>query len=253
MDISTKGLIIKEQNVGESDRLITILTEDEGIIRAFVKRANTIKNKNLSSTGLMTLSRFLLYKGRDKYIVKEAFAVEVFFELRKNIELLSLAQYFCEIILSLNITPDDAKEVLSLALNSIYLLCKGTIDKDIIKSVFELKAISIVGFMPDLVCCNVCGCYECDKMYFSLSNNVIYCDKCYNESKGYAILLSSSALKAMRHILYSPKKELFNFNVSGQSKKILNFTTETYVKSVVNQEFKALDFYKSILNQGDTI
>ena len=36
MQIDTDGLIVKEQNIGESDRLVTVLTREEGILRAFV-------------------------------------------------------------------------------------------------------------------------------------------------------------------------------------------------------------------------
>lgn len=250
MDISTKGLIIKEQNIGENDKLITILTENQGVIRAFVQRANSIKNKNLSSTGLLTLSRFLLYKGRDKYIVKEASSVEVFFELRKDIEKLALAQYFCEIILSINITGDESKELLSLALNSIYLLCKDKMDNEIIKSVFELKSSCIIGFMPDLVCCKSCKAYESDIMYFLFDYGIIYCSSCYDKDKSNTnvVQLPPATLMALRHIIYSSKNRIFNFSIKGSSKEILNYTTERYLKVITNKEFKTLDFYKTISN-----
>ena len=35
MQINTDGLVIMERTVGESDRLVTLLTREEGIIRAF--------------------------------------------------------------------------------------------------------------------------------------------------------------------------------------------------------------------------
>ena len=39
MQIKTQGLIIKEQTIGESDRLVTVLTRDNGVLRAFARRA----------------------------------------------------------------------------------------------------------------------------------------------------------------------------------------------------------------------
>ena len=48
MQTKTKGLIIREQTVGESDKLVTVITEDFGLIKAFVRRAKTIKSQNLS-------------------------------------------------------------------------------------------------------------------------------------------------------------------------------------------------------------
>lgn len=41
MQVKTQGLIIREQTVGESDRLVTVLTRDAGVVRAFARRAKT--------------------------------------------------------------------------------------------------------------------------------------------------------------------------------------------------------------------
>ena len=40
---TTKGLVIKEQTIGESDRLVTLLTADFGLVKSFVRRAKQLK------------------------------------------------------------------------------------------------------------------------------------------------------------------------------------------------------------------
>ena len=97
MQVVTQGLIIKEQAVGESDRLVTILTKDEGVVRAFARRAKNLKDSKNAATGLLCYSRLKLSKGRDTYNVNEAFPIEVFFGLRKDVTALALAQYFCQL------------------------------------------------------------------------------------------------------------------------------------------------------------
>ena len=97
MQLKTQGLIIKEQTVGESDRLVTILTRDEGVVRAFARRAKNLKDSKNAGTGLLCYSRLKLSRGRDTYNVNEAFPIEVFFDLRRDITALALAQYFCEL------------------------------------------------------------------------------------------------------------------------------------------------------------
>ena len=47
MKLSTDGLIIREQQTGEDDRLVTLLTRDYGVLRAFVRGAKRIKSKSL--------------------------------------------------------------------------------------------------------------------------------------------------------------------------------------------------------------
>ena len=80
MQVQTQGLIIKEQTVGESDRLVTALTRDEGVVRAFARRAKSLKDPKHAGTGLLCYSRLKLSKGRDTYNINEAFPIEVFFD-----------------------------------------------------------------------------------------------------------------------------------------------------------------------------
>lgn len=47
MKFRTEGLIIKEQNIGEQDKLVFALTKSNGVIRAFVKGAKNIKKRQM--------------------------------------------------------------------------------------------------------------------------------------------------------------------------------------------------------------
>ena len=88
MIIKTDGIVIRENNTGEQDRLVTLLTRDKGIITAFVNGGRNPKNKNVAATGLLCYSDFSIEKTRrDVYIIKEATAKEVFFSLREDIRL----------------------------------------------------------------------------------------------------------------------------------------------------------------------
>ena len=114
MQINTDGLIIREQSIGESDRLVTVLTREQGILRAFVRGAKAMKSRSASSTQLLCYSRLSIYEGREKYIIDEAEPIEVFFSLRTDFEKLSLAQYFCELALALAPEKMEAGDFLRL-------------------------------------------------------------------------------------------------------------------------------------------
>ena len=63
MQIETSGLVILGKSVGESDRLVTILTREEGVIRAFAQQAKKIKSNKLSATQLFSYSRSQFIRG----------------------------------------------------------------------------------------------------------------------------------------------------------------------------------------------
>lgn len=78
MKTATKALVIKEQTIGESDRLITLLSAEHGLIRAFVRRAKLAKSRSASATSLFAYGDFSLYRGKDAYTVDDVTPIEVF-------------------------------------------------------------------------------------------------------------------------------------------------------------------------------
>ena len=157
MKFHTDGLIIKEQNIGESDRLVYALTKSNGVIKAFVKGAKNIKNQKCAATSLLAYSRLTIYKSRDTYIIGEARTLRIFSKLRYDVQKMCLAQYFCELAITICPREQKAEKYLSLLLNSLYLLSEDKRSADLIKPCFEMRLASMAGYMPDLRMCRTCG------------------------------------------------------------------------------------------------
>ncbi len=246
MQIETDGLVIMEKSVGESDRLVTLLTRHEGVVRAFAQQAKKIKNSKLSATQLFSYSRFSIFKGREKYIIDEAQPIEVFFDLRRDMERLSLAQYFCELAGALAPQETEAGDFLRLVLNAMHFLCKGTRPNLLLKSIVEMRMLSFAGYMPNLICCANCAAYEADTMYFLPRSGVIYCDDCVPSSAEPMVKLSRGALTGLRHTIYADFEKLFSFSLSDQGLKELSLASEQYVINTLQRSFNTLDFYNQV-------
>lgn len=247
MRIDTEGLVIREKSVGESDRLVTVLTRRQGILRAFARRANNIRNGKLSATQLFSYSRFTIFMGRDTYIIDDAQPIQLFFDLRKDIARLSLAQYFCELAGALAPQGEDAEEFLRLMLNALHFLGEGTRPGPVLKATVEMRMLSLAGYMPDLVCCADCGRYEADVMYFFPRGGRIRCGDCYAPDGSVAcVALGRGALTALRHIVYSDFEKLFSFSLSPESAKELAEAGEQYVLGTLERSFNTLDFYREM-------
>lgn len=245
--ISTDGLIIKEQNIGEQDRLVTVLTREIGVVRCFVRGAKSLKNSKNTATGLMCYSKLTVAVKNGKYIIEDARLIDMFFDLRNDITKVSLAQYFCE--LSSYICPEgqSSAKQLSLILNAMFLLAKGEKPQLLIKACVELRLCAISGYMPDLVMCRECGAYEKDEMYFLISETRIVCSDCQRQrSFPSALPIDKAVLHAMRHITYIDDKKVFAFTLSDKSLEKLSYITESYICRWLERDFKTLHFYKTI-------
>ena len=245
MQTKTKGLIIREQAIGESDRLVTLLSEDYGLIRAFVRRAKSVKSNNLSATSLFAYGEFSIYRGRDAYVIDNAVPIEIFFDLRSDIERLSLAQYFAQLTYYLGSEEQPSHEMLRLILNAIHLLCKGNKDSSVIKAAVEMRMLCLGGYMPDILACYRCGEYESDPMFFDVEEGCIYCKNCYRNN---AITAPIGVITAIRYIcLIDDVSKVFSFKLNEENIKILGDICEKYLISKIDGKLTTLEFYKSLL------
>ncbi len=244
MRTNTDGLILKEQNIGEKDKLVTVLTRHNGLVRAFVRGAKSFKNRKNSATGMFCYSKISLYKSRDSYIIDEAEPIETFFGLREDLEKISLAQYFSELVISLVQEEEPAEEYLRLVLNSLHFLSKGTMPIEQVKAITELRLMCIAGFMPNLIACERCGEYETNTMYFDVEDGLLYCENCISTRALFQ--LDIGLVKALRHIAFSDFEKIYSFKMEDYALPDLSYITEKYLLSKLQRSFKTLDFYNSI-------
>lgn len=245
MRLKTDGLILTEQTIKENDKLVTVLTRNNGIIRCFVKNAKLYKGRLCTATQSLSYSEFVIYRNKDYYIIDEAETIELFYNLRLDLEKFALAEYFCDIVLYMIPEGVDSSQFLSLILNSLYVLSRGIKSDLMVKAVFEMRFLSLAGYMPDLVCCRKCNCYESDVMHFLYDEGKLECEKCYTDAQN-SIALSKGALTAMRTAIFADPKKIFSFSISDNSLMQFADCAENYMLLHTERNMNALDFYKKI-------
>ncbi len=246
MLITTDGLVIKQRTMDTDDSLLTIFTKDLGVVYVYAKGAKRMKSSLLSSTELLCYSRFVLFKNRERYSVNNADLNQVFFGVREDITKLSLATYFAQLSGIVLPVEEPEEEALRLFLNCLHLLEKDKLPQTQLKAIFELRLMTLCGFMPDLVGCAGCGTYEAVEMYFVPQSGEILCGNCKGRAATPVFPLSRSVLQAMRHIIYSDFSKLFAFALAPESLEQLSLASERFVKAQVDTPLPTLDFYQSL-------
>lgn len=247
MLITTEGVIIHERFVGENDKYIDVLTKDLGIIEISAKGVKKITSKNSASTQLFAYSKLCVNKSKDRYILNSSEPINVFYNLRLDIEKIALASYFSEIIKYSIVSEEPSEAALRLFLNCLHFLSNGERTQQFIKSVFEFRLLSDIGLMPNFVGCKNCSTYLTKQMYFYINEGYILCSNCFSglESDNI-VLLNEPLLHTLRYIIFSDLEKMFNFKLSFVCQKKLSIITEKYLLSHLNRGFKTLEFYKSL-------
>ncbi len=241
----TEGIVLREIEYKDSDKLLTVLTKDFGKITVRGRGIKSGRSKSKASGQLLAFSEFSLYERQGKYTLTETTVKEMFPELREDIELLSLASYFAQVTETVAQENDPAPELLSLLLNSLYALSRLKKPQIMVKAVFELRLACIIGFLPDLRGCAVCGKENPDR--FNVSQGVLQCASCRNQDlEGIRLPLSEGTLEALRYICCCDSKKLFSFALSEENLCQLSQLTESYLTLRLERGFYTLDFYKSL-------
>lgn len=246
MQIVTSGLVLREVKVGESDKILTIFTPGQGIITASAKGSLRLKSKLFSACGLFCYSEFTLFAGRSMYQVDDAQIKQVFHGLSSGIEQMGLAMYLSEIAQSLSPTGREAEVQLRLLLRSLYYINEGKRDLRQIKAIYELRAISEAGYLPQLLCCAECNKYDGGDFYFDLASGALLCADCA-EKQGFSPNLSPAALMALRHICLVEEGKTFGFTLASASLAQLCAVAEQYLLQRLDKELKSMSFLKQVL------
>lgn len=242
MLIKTKAIVIKENNVGETDRLVTLLTEKAGVIRAFARGARTVKSKTLSATRLFCYAEMSIWASAEKYVIREAESIEVFFGLRSDMVKLALGSYFAQLLMELAPSEEGAADYMKLMLNCLHFLENDAKPPAQLKSIFELRLLSMAGYMPAVEACAGCGAFESDTMYFLPRSGELFCASCHTAGTPISI----SVVSAMRYILYSDFKKVFSFTLTDEALAALEAVSERFVLEQVGRSWSTLDFYHTV-------
>ncbi|MDZ7958191.1 MAG: DNA repair protein RecO [Aulosira sp. DedQUE10] len=151
------GINLKAQALGESDKIVTILTKEFGLIRAVAPGARKHNSSLGGRSGMFVVNELLIAKGRSLDKITQAQTVKTYPGLTKDLGKLAASQYLAEIVLcqALSEQPqEELYELLNEHLNRLEALSHNEADilAHLSHGVFHLLALA--GLTPQVqVCC----------------------------------------------------------------------------------------------------
>ena len=243
MEIKTKGVVLNRTFVGEKDAIIKILTEDSGVISASARGVKSMKSKLSAGCSLFSYSDFLLTESKGRYIVTSASLLEGFYGLSSNIERLSYATYAAELAVAISPDADDAAAIIPLLLNTFYLFSNTQKNLRLIKCVFELRLLCLLGYAPELEGCVACGDTE-ETCFFSSAEGGIVCRSCGNIPDTQ--IITPDTLSAMRYVHDADNKKAFSFTLPKSNIDEFEACTEKMLDNLIGYRLSSLNYLKQI-------
>ena len=194
----------------------------------------------LASSQFLCFGEYILYKGNQNYSINSCNTIELFYNLRTDLDKIKYASYITKIIQDVTTENENTYKILQLYLNTLFMFSETTKDMDLVLSIFKIKLLCLLGFQPKLARCTSCGSTE-NIVAFSIKENGIKCYECIKQDKS-AVKISLSTLASLRFIVGSPIKQIFNFDLKGESLKELELLSKIYFDQKLEKEYKMTNY-----------
>ena len=175
--VKTKGIIIAESNMGDFDKMLTVLTPGLGKISCAAKGARRQNSALLAGTQFLCFGEYILYKSNENYSINSCDTIEMFYNIRTDLDKIKYAVHITKIIQDVTTENENSYKILQLFLNTLYTLSETDKKPELILSIFKLKLLCFLGFTPRITEC--ANCKQKEKIsYFSLRDNGFKCSTC---------------------------------------------------------------------------
>lgn len=253
MYLTTTALVLREVEYKDSDKLLTVLTPEQGKLTLSARGVRKKKDATAAACQVLTWAEFTLSQHKGRWLVREATTQRAFPGVREDLDKLALGSYFAQVAETLCEQAQPEPEILALTLNALHALDRMALPLTLVKTAFEWKAMALAGYEPMLDRCGVCGCEEPDSPCIHLGEGVLHCRGCREKlGAGVSMPLTGSALAALRHIVWGNPKRLFSFTLDESSLQRLSQASEAYLMTQLERGFHTLDFYKSLTMETKT-
>ena len=273
-DFVTDGLVVREYELGEHDKMLTLLTPAYGRIPVIAKGARSLRNKYMTPARLFTYANYELHRRGDMTWLRSAEIIEPFPQLEREITRLYLAQYLADLAYELSGEGEPAVDILRLTLNSLYAVCRGVKDQRLIKGTFEWRAAGYSGYLPELGDCHVCGAADARSKddggicYLDVMNGALMCASCAagrmerdsalppgaipvddDGVRSILLPLDRAVIAAIKYVLEALPERMFAFSLSNEADlDTFSSAGSTYITHHLERGFASLALYNEIMN-----
>ena len=232
-DRSREALVLKSSPYKEQDRLLTLLSPEQGLERAIARGAAKANGSLRPIAQPYTQVSLLLSPAKGGIsFVREGTPLRCLLPLDAGLERFAYGAYCAELALSVAQPEQPAPGVYALLLAAWTLL---QLDDDLERAArfFELRLLADQGLLPDLHCCGECGLAISGQRSFLLSpeSGQLLCEDCLEALGGDPMLprLSPGSVRSAQSLLELPLSRVPSLSISRSVNRELSQALAIYL------------------------
>lgn len=240
-----EAVVLKHNDQGEADRMLTLYSRERGKLRALAKGARKMRSRKAGHVEPFTHVSLLLAKGRNWYIVSQAEAVDTFNALREDLETVGHASYIIELLDKFTYEEEENRGIYRLLVKTLTRLNRGD-EITVVLRYYEIRLLDLLGFRPELQTCVVSGeKIKAEDQYFSANLGGVINPE-YGRGHAGAVPVSMRALKYLRHFQRSNYQEAVRAQVAPEVQRELEILMQHYLTYLLERALNTPKFLRRV-------
>ncbi len=243
----TEAIVLRSMDLGEADRVLTVLTPRLGKLKVIAKGVRRPRSR--IGGGLQPFSdvQLVLAVGRTWDVVTSSSLEDPHLGLRNDLHSTAAAWYVVELTDRFCEGAADSHDAFRLLAQALSALDAGDeVAREVVARWFELALLDAMGFRPELTRCLECGArIEPDGNAYSASGGGVLCPQCRQPAHS-ARPIGADALKVMRHLQRSPLVGVLRLRLSSATHREVERLLHATVSAVLERELRSRDFLDEV-------
>ena len=156
--IETEGLILKSYSLAEADKIVVLLTQDEGLVRGVAKGAKRLKSRFGGGLEPFSIVHVTYFQKEERELVSisQIELVKSFFESASDPQFLQKFSYLVDLLMEFAPPHDPNEKLYRMVKVCLETASENHASLDIIALYFELWILRLGGYLPNWNVCHIC-------------------------------------------------------------------------------------------------
>jgi len=244
----TEGIVLRSMNLGEADRVLTVLTPRLGKLRVIAKGVRRTRSRIGGALEPFSDVQLVLAVGRTFDVVTSSSLEDPHLGLRDDLHSTAAAWYVVELVDRFCEGAADSHEAFRLLAQALSGLDAppAEVTREVVARWFELALLDAMGFRPELARCLECGtAIEPEGNTYSPVGGGVLCPQCAHATHG-AGPISTDALKVLRHLQRSSLVGVLRLRLTPAIHREVERVLHATVSAVLEREIRSRDFFSEV-------
>lgn len=239
------AVVLRHQDWGEADRILTLYSQELGKIRALAKGVRKMRSRKAGHLEPFTRASLLLAQGRDLLLITQAEASELYLPMREDLVRIGYASYVVELLDRFSYEEGQNAGLFRLLVNTLSRLAQESEPAFAVRY-YEIRLLDLVGFRPQLFHCAACGEeIQPEDQYFSSELGGVLCPSCGRGTPGVRPV-SRSSLHLLRHMQRSDYATAKRLDMTPEVNREVENIIQHYITYLLERSLNSPAFIRRV-------